>query len=103
MSAFCVYGVTLDVARRLAERRGADDTDMETRIQHALSTAKPRQISPAFSAPQFCREWIEVARRTTGLRRYKIMVRTEKTDKQGAVVISKKTRSPTLTWKPYKD
>lgn len=80
MGAFCVFGVSLAHCRERARKdvprhdkeleRDLTMEEFEARVDQRAKTifgqAKPRQISPEFDAPQFCREWIEVARREGG-------------------------------------
>lgn len=113
MSAFCVFGVTKPVAKMLALKKappkeireqGQDAYDewLEEQINTRLEKAKVRQVSPEFCAPQFCHDWIDLAKRTAGGTRLQIMARAVKTDKNGAPVISKATGRPLMSWAPYK-
>lgn len=109
MSAFCVYGMTLEVATKRAEKKLRDSSlSMEAwkkkvheLAEQILIEAKPTQVSPPFDAPQFAKEWIEVARKTSRIYAPKVMVRKPKKDKQGNPVISKATGLPALGWEPY--
>jgi len=121
MSAFCVFGMTETVARRLAERQfdthwakltkeqrdslTPEDsrTWIESRTMEILEGDRVQQVSPPFDAPQFAREWIDLARRTAKARRCEVMVRCEKRDRHGARVISKATNLPVMGWKAWRN
>ncbi|CAG9177619.1 hypothetical protein [Cupriavidus pampae] len=115
MSAFCVFGMTITHAAKLAEKRleknGADvgcktKEEWRDKVRSAaeviLTNHAPVQVSPTFDAPQFARDWIEVARTTSKIYAPIVMVRTTKVDKHGNTVISKATGQPALGWSPYK-
>jgi len=75
------------------------------RVEEALKileAGRARQVSPAFDAPQFCRDWIELARKTVRATGLKVMVRDVKTDSKGNVVTRKKSTVPLMTWRPYR-
>ena len=52
-------------------------------------------------APQFCEDWIALAKRTTRTSRLKVMVRDVKRDSTGNPILNKKTKRPVMTWRPY--
>lgn len=110
MSAFCVFGMTEQKAKELAaknpppkEVRTPEQSAayLAERAAHILENAARRQVSPAFDAPQFCRDWIELAARTTKASRLRVMVRDVKTDKKGNPVLNKRTQLPVMAWRPY--
>lgn len=113
MSAFCVFGMTELLAKELAkksppppsQRKEMSPEDIENwrhqRAETLLKQAKARQVSNTFSAPQFCRDWIKLANKTTRATRLKIMARTVKKDNKGNPVISKRTKLPLMEWTPY--
>jgi len=109
MSAFCVFGMTFDAAIKRAEKKVRDDNlpmeqwkkKVHELAEQILIEAKPTQVSPPFDAPQFAKEWIEVARKTSRIHAPKVMVRKPKKDKRGNPVISKTTGLPALGWEPY--
>lgn len=112
MSAFCVYGMTITHAKKLAEKKLEREPNTKTQeewrdkvsaaAETILTSHAPVQVSPTFDAPQFCREWIEVAQRTSKIYAPKVMVRQQKIDKHGNPVVSKTTGLPTMGWAPYK-
>jgi len=120
MSSFCVFGMTALVARAIAEEeigwtvpgenfsrprqisREERAALVDKRAAELFEKRAVRQISPAFDAPQFAREWLDIAQQATTVRGACLMVRGPKVDKQGTVVISKVTGQPTITWLPYK-
>lgn len=92
MSAFRVYGVSLSHCRRRAERlTNVGDLTMEQwaeRVEQVareiFATSKNAAISPRFSAPQFCYDWIAAAGsdvRAASVRAYKQVGVNEKTGK----------------------
>lgn len=118
MSSFCVFGMTALVARAMAEDEigwyiggGVNRRELtreeravlvDARAAELFEKRKTRQISPAFDAPQFAREWLDIAHRSTTVRGGCLMVRGPKVDDKGGVVLSKITGLPTITWLPYK-
>jgi hypothetical protein len=109
MSAFCVFGMTLAIAKKRAEKKLSDTSipmdQWNERVlaeaEKILAHANPTQVSPPFDAPQFARDWIEVAKRTSRISGAKVMARKPKKDKHGNPVISKATGLPALGWEPY--
>lgn len=120
MSAFCVFGMTEPLAKKAAEQAsktwlaklpsneraaiaGPEIAEwVEAKAAEILKGAKPKQVSGAFDAPQFAQDWIDLAKRTVKARGLRVMVRGEKTDKNGAPVISKVTKKPVIGWVPYR-
>jgi len=108
MSAFCVFGMTEVIARQSASKKSpppewdasteAFYNDYEERI---YKTGTPRQVSLTFDAPQFCQDWIDLARKQMRTRSLKIMYRGKMTDKHGVPRINKKTNEPVMGWVPY--
>lgn len=112
MGAFCVFGVSRQACRKLAEK-GVSTWDKTT--GRALTapewgdlvkaagdrlfgeTMKEGRISPELDTPQFCRDWI--AAQPGEVRLTRLMCRAPKIDKHGAVVIRK--GAPVLSWQPY--
>jgi hypothetical protein len=114
MGAFCVFGVSRQVCRKLAEKSvktyvvennrrrelAAPDWGVLVRAEGDRLFAesdKQVRISPELDAPQFCRDWI--AAQPGDVRLTKLMCRGEKTDKHGAVVM--RLGAPVLTWLAY--
>ena len=97
MSGFCVFGVTrqdcLKRARSKVSKKDpktkadlslAEWTDrVELVARELFEIARPKQISPAFDSPQFCREWIDLGLRTSQIRAPQIMVKGKKLDAKG--------------------
>lgn len=115
MSAFCVFASSMPVARERAEKRVPTRdpvtkvllTEVEYRAAveevatEIFAAMKPVQVSPAFDAPQFCDEWISIAR-TTGLYEgYVVKCRGVSHDKKGAPKISKTKGTEIITWVAY--
>ena len=112
MGAFCVFGVSRQVCRKLAEKsvptfcpvqkRELTAPEWGARVAEEADrlfeqSEKQVRISPELDAPQFCRDWISASPRDVKLTR--IMVRGPKVDKHGAVVM--KDGVEALTWLPY--
>lgn len=115
MSAFCVFASSLLVARERAEKRVSEInpetkmplTEIEWRAKveevatDIFSSMSPVQVSSAFDAPQFCDEWISLAR-TTGLYEgYIVKCRGIARDEKGAPKISKTKGTELITWVNY--
>lgn len=113
MPGFCVFGMTEPLARRLAaskpppkamlEAKASDaeiDAWRQAQVEEILKSGKARMVSNEFDAPQFCRDWIDLAQRTVKHSRLKVMVRDIKKDKKGSPVLHKRTKRPLLAWRP---
>jgi hypothetical protein len=121
MGAFCVFGVSRQVCRKLAEKSVptfviVDDVSakggkrrreltvaewgvlvgVEVETQFSASTKQVR-ISPELDAPQFCHDWIAAS--PADVRLTKVMCRMDKIDKHGAVVM--RDGAPVLAWRDY--
>lgn len=122
MTAFCVFGVSKSMCKKLAEKKQEtfEHVDGEgalkgKRVHRNFSvqewaikcsalaekmfaeTERRTQISPKFDAPQFALDWIESAR--SEVRDCVIMARGEKVDKHGGPII--KGGMPVMTWIEY--
>jgi hypothetical protein len=116
MSGFCVFGMTEVLAKRLArdaaERHHFSRDELNamtpakweawiaTKAEEILEHGNVRQVSPTFDAPQFANEWIALAKRTARAKRCRIMVRGNKVDSTGMVVLNKRGL-PVMTWVAY--
>lgn len=112
MSGFCVYGMTKTLARKRAEdktptfdkqlKRDLSTEEWTARVEveaaRIFQTARAVRISPAFDAPQFCRDWIDVGIQTAQLREPKVMVRGEKLDAKGRPVLNRTTGEHVMAW-----
>ncbi len=109
MSAFCVFGMTESLAKTLAARKAPPKKELEKmtaddlqqwyadRATKIFESAKHRQVSPEFDAPQFCHDWIALARKTVGHKGLRVMVRGPKPDGKP----NKRTAGIQMTWLPY--
>ena len=112
MGAFCVFGVSRSVCRKLAEKKVATfcpklgremspaewgDRVKEEGDRMFGESSKQARISPEFDAPQFCRDWLAVS--PSEVRLARIMVRGPKTGADDKPVIRKGV--PVMTWLPY--
>lgn len=112
MGAFCVFGVSRSVCRKLAEKKvatfcpklGRELSPVEWGARVVAEgdrvfseSTKQVRISPEFDAPQFCRDWLAVSPAEVRLAR--IMVRGPKTGADDKPVIRKGV--PVMTWLPY--
>lgn len=70
-----------------------------SQIEEILKSGKARMVSNEFDAPQFCRDWIELAQRTVKHSRLRVMVRDIKKDKKGNTVLHKRTKRPLMAWR----
>lgn len=97
MSAFRVNGVTDNLVKTKINKNGLTKAPNETDAEFFDSVYKkitPAQVSPAFDAPQFCEQWIELAKKTSRCRALKIMVY----DLNGKIT---KKGTPAKSWQPY--
>jgi hypothetical protein len=86
MSAYCVFGVTKDlIDKELLEKR-----NLNFSFDELFEKIRPKQVSANFDAPQFCEEWIAMAKKTTKTRSLKVMQYAPKKDKSGNERKSKK-------------
>lgn len=115
MTAFCVFASSMPVAIERAEKR-VDLIDPVTRKRRTESEwralvsdaaraifakMKPVQVSPAFDAPQFAEEWIDLARATGDYDGYAIKCRGISRDKTGSPKISKTSGLEIIAWVNY--
>ncbi|RIQ74550.1 hypothetical protein D0838_04950 [Bordetella avium] len=119
MSAFCVFGMTENLARKAAEtawrkhlssmtqeaRAHVTDADesawLAVKTAYVLQKARPVQLSAPFSTPQFAEDFMGLAANVGRTSQMRIMVRGELHDKNGALRISKRTKRPIIGWVPY--
>jgi hypothetical protein len=74
---------------------------VEERANEIFCSMSPVQVSPAFDAPQFCDEWISIARTTGEYEGYVIKCRGVVHDDKGDPKISKATGLPIMGWVLY--
>lgn len=105
MSAFRVYGVSKTICRQRAEKatpaydgalkRMLTDDEWTARVKaradELFAQGGARAISPVFSAPQFCQDWIRLA--GDSVRACVIKARVE--------TGTKKNGMPRFGWRPY--
>lgn len=115
MTAFCVFASSMPVAIERAKKRVSliDPHTKERRTESEwlavvkevapsiFAKMKPVQVSPAFDAPQFAEEWIELARATGDYDGYAIKCRGISRDKTGAPKISKTSGLEITAWVNY--
>jgi len=104
MSTFAIFGTTMLIAKEKAEKQikalknQPDDFQkaVNEKAEALLQKMRPVQISPAYDAPQFCTEWLEVAARQTTLGGVRLMCRIKEDGRT-------KTGKPKtkLVWRPY--
>jgi hypothetical protein len=114
MSAFCVFGITLDQCKKAAAKKVSTWDDKKKQpismaewsekvdalaLELFEKASRAKQISPAFDAPQFASDWISVADKTVKARSMKIMRRGKKVDEKGAPVLRK--GKPVIGWIPH--
>ncbi|MDR6394650.1 hypothetical protein [Herbaspirillum seropedicae] len=115
MSAFCVFGVSRSDCMRIAEKKIKRYDDEKKRnltmeewraAVDALAqdlfatTTRHRQVSPAFDAPQFARDWVAVAVRSDQVKGADIRVRDVVLDGEGKPV--KRNGKILMTWQHFK-
>lgn len=102
--AYRVDGVTVAAAQHKARKQlgGASSNDDEKIIEETYNKMKPVQISDIFDAPQFCNDFIVLVEKTIKCRSLRVMVHTDKRNKQGALVTSKRTGKLLKSWQVYK-
>lgn len=114
MTSFCIFGVSKSTCKKQAEAKvptgawkelGRPPTIQEwaakrDEIAAELFERADRrvQVSPAFDAPQFALDWLNVDR--SQVRWPLLMVRGEKIDAEGNTVVRK--GAPVLTWVEYR-
>lgn len=117
MTSFCVFASSMPVARERAEKkvplvdkttkppRRYTETEWRAlvaeRATEIFASMSPVQVSPAFDAPQFCDEWISLARTTGEYEGYTVKCRGVAHDAKGNPKISKTTGQPVISWVLY--
>jgi len=117
MTSFCVFASSMPTARKRAEEkvplvdvstkppRRYTEAEwralVEERANEIFCSMSPVQVSPAFDAPQFCDEWISIARTTGEYEGYVIKCRGVVHDDKGDPKISKATGLPIMGWVLY--
>lgn len=118
MSTFCVFGIKKSdcVARarkmipstislkggnvtRFTAAQVGEFADILAEHLFLNEEAKLGQIAPAFDAPQFALDWIDVGVKTGQVRRAKITCKKKKVDKKGAEIIRKGVSL--MSWQEY--
>lgn len=114
MSAFCVFGASMAVARARAEKKIPtrehgqllSEAEWRRRVEAQASRiferVTPVRISGEFDAPQFCEEFISLAARCGGkhVSRLKVMQIGEKLGAKGNLKINKRTGKAAIGWVP---
>lgn len=114
MSTFAVFGMTRAFALAEARKKvkasrktpqGEQAIPMsewnslcEKRADEIMQGNQVCQLSPMFDAPQFCEEFIAVARKTLDCRDMHIKCKSLITDAKGQPVLNKKTGAPKVGW-----
>jgi hypothetical protein len=115
MSAFCVFGVTYDACVEQAKKKVEPYIKEQGKPTRAMTpeeyagavrekadalfeSAREKQISPAFDAPQFADDWIAIANRSKA-RALKIMRKGQKVNDKGAPIL--RNGKPVIGWIPY--
>lgn len=114
MSAFCVFGVSRTDCMRIAEKKVKRYDDekkrnltmeewrakVEALAQDLFATTtRHRQVSPAFDAPQFARDWAALAQRSDQVKGVDIRVRNIVLDGEGKPV--KRKGKILMTWQHF--
>jgi hypothetical protein len=113
MSTFAVFGMTRAAALEIARKktptvvmgRLIPQEEWERRVQDTTETIlrgdMVKQLSPAFDAPQFATQFIEMARRTQIHRGLHIRAKQVLKDAAGKEVYSPKGKKPRTGWLVY--
>lgn len=114
MSTFAVFGMTAGVALAMARETTKTsrlptsgftlaDWNKAVEIQAAkiMSSARTKQLSQLFDAPQFAEQFMALARKTGDCRDLRIRAKCEITDAEGKPVINKKPKAPKVGWVDY--
>ena len=117
MSGFCVFGLSFNKCIEKAEKmvpvsiKSNGKSFCIIQSKHSAYSilladklfkddeVRLTKISPAFDAPQFAKEWMDIATKTNQARRMKIMVKGKKVDAKGADVIRK--GAAVIVWIDY--
>ena len=120
MGGFCVYGQSMEVARARAAKkvstfdseakRPLTEVEWRERVDEEatgiFARMKPVRVSPEFDAPQFARDFIDLAARTAppshALANMAVMRIDKKLDAKGNEVKSKTSGLPLMTWVRHK-
>jgi hypothetical protein len=88
-----------------ATRKPMSEVDWRAKVEEQaveiFASMSPVQVSAAFDAPQFCDEWISVARPTGLYEGYVVKCRGVARDKKGNPKISKTKGTELITWVIY--
>lgn len=121
MGGFCVYGQSLEIARTRAAKKVSEfepsgEPGKKRRLTQAewaervnekatgiFASMKPVRVSPEFDAPQFARDFIDCAVKTSVLANMAVMCMDKKLDAKGAEVKSKTSGLTLMTWVRYDD
>lgn len=117
MSTFAVFGMTRAVALKDALKNtpttkghGSSIVQMteaewlsecEKRAEKTMKSAKVKQLSGLFDAPQFARQWIELQHKAGGSRDLHIRFKSVLKDASGKPLINKKTGAPKVGWSDF--
>lgn len=112
MSMFKVYGVTIEAARKKAEKKfdsmpldfkkGFNTASHEEWVNEEarafFNKMSPIAISKQLDAPKFAEDFIALAKKTTRCRSLHIRAHIPKVNTKGGVMINPKTKKPKMTW-----
>lgn len=110
MSTYAVFGMTrslaLELARKQTSTRQKGNKLSETEwlalceqvADSIMEGERTKQLSPMFDAPQFAREFVELARKTEKARDLEIKVKVQLKDAHGKPVYTKNGKTPRKGW-----
>lgn len=114
MSVFAVWGMTYAHAFGLAQKKTRTidnkgnlipEPDWLKLVHEAaeiiMAGQMIRQLSTKFDAPQFAKEFMEIASRMQRHRNLQIRVWKPLTDDVGKPIYSKNSKKPRMGWHPY--
>lgn len=125
MSTFAVFGMTRDVATAEAKKtvkttrpdpkRNGHNIELSiddwmhkvgVRADQIMASARVKQLSPLFDAPQYAEQFIELARKGGKCRDMRIRAKRTLIDAQGEPIINPKTKAPKVgftDWPPKQE
>lgn len=122
MSTFAVFGMTMAWALSEARKKTPNNrpnpktggppieltlaewmVKVERNAEHIMAGAKIRQRSPAFDAPQFARQFVDLARKSGRCRDLKIRAKAVLLNAKGEPLLHKKTNAPRIGWQDYNE
>ncbi len=117
MSMFKVYGVTIEAARKKAEKKFETmplkfkqefnpekyEQWVKDEAEAFFNRMSPVAIGKPLDAPQFAEDLIALTKKTTRCRSLHVRAHVPKTNAKGGVMINPKTKKPQMTWAKWNE